>query len=273
MIIRPAPPGGLACAMTLADHLDVAAQLAAAFGNDAFAGLAPRDEMLFAIARHDAGWADIDRAPPGDPLTSLPCSLGRHPLPELLAVATRSIAFNEAHHPFCGLLVSMHQAGLYNGRYGLNGVQAAPTRPGPVAPEIAAFLACEAERQARLRRDLHADPAWRDACTDTAVFTHYLQLQFFDRLALYLNLGCPGAPGQVVLDRVPVSATETVDITLRPLADGITLAPFPFRDATVITCRGRLVEPEPGMADWSARLAASPVDTRRYQLRRQDHET
>lgn len=273
MIVRPASAGMQACAMTLAEHLAVAAQLAEAFGNDDFASLAPRDEMLFVIAWHDAGWADLDRAPPGDPLTSLPCSLGSHSLPELLAVATRSIAFNEAHHPFCGLLVSMHQAGLYNGRHGLNSVHAMRARRGPVAPEVKAFLAHEARRQAGLLSMLRADPGWHAACTDTAIFTHYLQLQFFDRLALYLNLGCPGAPGPVTLDRVPASATETVDITLRPGINGITLAPFPFQHDTAIICHGRLIEPEPGIADWSERLTTAPVDTRRYQLRRPNHET
>ena len=28
--------------------------------------------------------------------------------------------FNERHHPYCGLLSSMHSWGLYNGRYGLS---------------------------------------------------------------------------------------------------------------------------------------------------------
>ena len=54
-----------------------------------------------------------------DPATSLPCSLSKNPRELVLSAASRSIDINERHHPFCGLLVSMHQAGLYTGRFGL----------------------------------------------------------------------------------------------------------------------------------------------------------
>lgn len=268
MIVQPPEPGEPACAITLAEHQGLAAQLAAGFGNPGFDPLTPRDEMHFAVAHHDSGWEEIDRAPPGDPVSGLPCSLGQHPLPLLLAAAGRSVALNEARHPYCGLLVSMHQAGLYNGRYGLNPAQPARTQSTDERSQVDAFLEREAARQARLRRVLRADPAWCHAAGDSAVFANYLRLQFFDRLALYLNLGGPGRLRPAVIDRVPAAIGRELDISIMPAGDCITLDPYPFCDEITVSYSGRSVAPEAGVVNWPKRLTAAPTETRRFHLRR-----
>lgn len=268
MIVQPPEPGERACVTTLAEHQRLAAQLAASFGNAGFGQMTPRQEMLFAVAHHDSGWEDIDRAPPGDPVSGLPCSLGQHPLPQLLAAAGRSVALNEARHPYCGLLVSMHQAGLYNGRYGLTSAQPAQSRSMLEQSRVDAFLAGEAARQERLRRMLRADPAWRNAVDDKALFGNYLRLQFFDRLALYLNLGRPGRLRPAVIDRLPAANDDELDINITPSDINITLDPYPFCDDIDVGYSGRSVAPEAGVADWPERLTAAPVEQRRFHLRR-----
>ncbi|MEO7494857.1 MAG: DUF3891 family protein [Massilia sp.] len=260
---------GAALALTLAEHQGLAAQLAAQFGNDDFDALAPREPMRFAIAHHDQGWEPIDRSPPGDPATSLPCSLGATPRESLLAAAVRSVDFNERHHPFCGLLVSMHQCGLYNGRYGLQ--SALP--PAPVAPheqaQVDAFLRAEAERQTRLRAQLDTDTAYRGMLADFALFSNYLRLQFFDRLALYLNLAGLAHLGPAVMERVPARGLGEADVAITPLADGIALDPYPFREERFwVSYRGRAVRPQAGLADWSGALAVAEVREHRFCIQR-----
>lgn len=268
MIVQSTGADGRACAITLAAHQALAAQLAARFGNAAFAPLTPRAQMLFVVAHHDSGWHAIDSAPPGDPATSLPCSLGRHPSPSLLAAARRSIAVSEAHHPYCALMVSMHQSGLYNGRHGLLPTPPDPTRAPLEHEQVQVFLREETARQQRLLRQLRRDPAWRACAEDAAVFANYLRLQFVDRLALYLNLAGSAAPRPAVLERVPAAAGAECAITITPTAAGLALDPYPFCDDLVVSYPGHLLTPEPGVADWSARLAAAPRQDHHFHLMR-----
>lgn len=272
MILQsPAPggPAGSAFAITLAEHQRLAAQLAAHFGNANFAPLAPNAAMQFAIAHHDSGWHDLDLAPPGDPATRLPCALGRHPVAQSLSVAARSIALNEAHHPYCGLLVSMHQAGLYNGRYGLQSALPARTLAPAERALVNPFLQAEAARQTRLRGLLHADPARRPAADDGVVFANYLLLQFFDRLALALNLGGPGGVRRLVIDRVPAGGGFERDVTVTPVEGGVVLAPYPFDGEFEVEYEGRVVMPDAGVADWGGSLREVAVEEQRFWVRRE----
>lgn len=268
MIVQPPQSGESGYAVTLAEHQGLAAQLAARFGNSDFCEPAPREEMLFAVGHHDSGWEEIDCAPPGYPASGLPCSLGQHPIAQLLAAAARSIVLNEGRHPYCGLLVSMHQAGLYNGRYGLKAAQSMPTLSSDEREQVTVFLEQETVRQTRLRRLLSADPAWRAAVEYNALFSNYLLLQFFDRLALYLNLGAPGRLCPAVIDRVPAAPGREPDIHITPADDSITLAPYPFCREIEVNYSLRSVKPEAGVLDWCERLTAAPIEERRFYLRR-----
>ena len=130
---------GARFAITLDEHLQLVAQLAENFGNDAFAQPEPRDYFLYACRWHDKGWKDLDDNPPLDPKTGLPYNLVETPIPIITLTGCRSPEYNEAHHAYCGLLDSMHIWGLYNGRYGLSdkvlidivpdAAQARPPRP------------------------------------------------------------------------------------------------------------------------------------------------
>ena len=69
---------------------------------------------------HDRGWRDLDENPPLDPRTGLPYHLGETPIEITMLTSATSPHHNEAVHPYCGLLDSMHITGLYHGRYGLS---------------------------------------------------------------------------------------------------------------------------------------------------------
>src|SRR5262249_39213732 len=80
----------------------------------------PNDLMFYVVAHHDAGWAEFDRDPVTDETTGMPYNLVETPAKYLTVTSRRSPDFNERHHPYCGLMSSMHSWGLYNGRYGLS---------------------------------------------------------------------------------------------------------------------------------------------------------
>src|SRR5260221_3726266 len=120
MIIQSSRAGQARFVIRQVDHARLAGRLAEAFGNDTFAPVEPREQMVFMTAHHDEGWAVLDDAAPRDPATDLPYQFTETPRSQVVAAHARSPDFNERQHPFCGLLASMHTWGLYHGRYGLS---------------------------------------------------------------------------------------------------------------------------------------------------------
>src|SRR5262249_53806039 len=120
MIIQTAPPGEPRLAVMMHEHTALSGQFARAFGNDRFESVWPNDLMFYVVSHHDAGWAEFDRDPVTDETTGLPYNLIETPAEYITVTSRRSPDFNERHHPYCGLISSMHSWGLYNGRYGLS---------------------------------------------------------------------------------------------------------------------------------------------------------
>ena len=112
MIVRPLPDG-LLCILQL-DHAALAGELARAWGG-AMPTLVPRVPVELAIARHDAGWAAVDRDPAWNPATGLPHTYRTWPTSAALDVAERSVAIVGAEDPYAAWLVSRHFASFHSG--------------------------------------------------------------------------------------------------------------------------------------------------------------
>ena len=110
MIVRPLPDG-LLCIRQI-DHAALSGELARAWGGR-MPLLAPRAPVELAMARHDAGWADIDREPRWNPATGLPHTYRTWPVSDALEVAARSVALVGAEDPYAGWLVSRHFASFH----------------------------------------------------------------------------------------------------------------------------------------------------------------
>ena len=154
MIIQSAPEGeasGKRFVMKLAEHLELVGQFAENLGNRKFAAPEPREEFLYACRWHDKGWQDLDDNPPLNPDTGLPYNLVETPLPVILLTSARSPEHNEAHHPYCGLIDSMHIWGLYNGRYGMSDKVLIDMIPDQHRVLADGMLDNEYQRQQRLR--------------------------------------------------------------------------------------------------------------------------
>ena len=277
MISQTAPEGEPHFVLTMANHTEMCGQMARAFGNDRFEPPAPFDEVVYIVENHDRGWDAYDSNPGLDPSTRVPYIMTRTPTPDAVKTNRGSPDFNEAHHPYCGLLSSMHSWGLYNGRYGFSKFvpRTQSTTSISVAdvhrPLIDAMLNQEEARQARLKTTLAADPATSDWIEERHLFQNYKQLQFLDTMSLYFHLRHAGERGAETYVHVPMKRDADTTIALRKIDERVySLDPFPFAgDRLTIACRGRYVMPFP--EDFppdrvGAALRELPADQQIYEL-------
>ena len=175
------------------DHADLSAGLARAWRAPLPASL------VVAAERHDDGWAVWEQAPrvdaDGKPVTFLEVDVRSH-----IAFYRAGIAAITEQDEDAGLLVSMHGAGIYRERYGLDpGLGLA--RAAEAQDEVDAFVAEQEAKFAGEPGDRRGD---------------YELLQLFDRLSLYFCM----REGE---------AFELQGYELEPVAPWhIRLTPFPF---------------------------------------------
>lgn len=257
MIVQSTQPEASPKVIRMREHLDLVAQLGRGFGNDLFAMLNPKSLMEYAIAHHDAGWDGVDRTLGIHPETGLPRNLLETPLEALVETGPGSADFNEAHHPFCGLLVSMHAYGLLNGRYGLSDKIVVDVLPAEAQPMFRSMLDRELVRQARLKTQLAADPETAEWVAEDTLFHNYKVLQFFDTLGLYFCLEDASTRGECRFLNVPRAVGDDVTVTVRPVSPGVyRVSPFPFAtDPFVVTLPGTVVTPHGEAASAEAALA------------------
>lgn len=212
------------------DHAALAGQMAAAFGNETFAELEPKALMEFLVVNHDRGWDAADERVQRDAHTGLPYSLVKTPLAELLATGPASVAFNAAHHPYCGLLAAMHVYGLFHGRYGLSDKVVMDFLAGEAKAKAQAMLQDIAASRDLLLSELKANPKAAAWVQPDRLMQNYKALQLFDTLSLYCNEACAGGVEPTQFLNVPRNAVVDVTIKLTPLGQHTYhLDPYPFR--------------------------------------------
>ena len=270
MIVQTAGPGQPAFVMTMAEHTQFAAALAEHFGNEVFAEPAPRDLVLYLIAHHDAGWAALDARALRDPDTGLPFHLVHTPLAEIAKTSSASPDFNVRHHPYCGLLSSMHSWGLYNGRFGMSDKLLLDALQDEQRELLAPMLKHEEARQRTLTSELETDPhtgAWVER---GALMQNYKLLQFCDTLALYFNCTAEGRRERSVFTHVPVCAERDTDVEVTPLGDAVyAFDPWPFaQNELALSFSGRVMNPVATGDSVREQLDAAPVAEQAVVLRR-----
>lgn len=267
MIVQTAPEGAPRFVIRMAEHTALSDRFADAFGNDAFEPV-QTDEARFIIANHDAGWAKLDSECRLDPATGFPYNLAETPFDLIMGTSTGSPDFNEAHHPFAGLLSSMHSWGLYNGRYGLSDVVLLDKVAEQNVPAAEDMLASEEARQERLKSELRADAQWAPRAEHAALMQAYKQLQFFDTLALYFNRVHEGAREPATFTHVPLNASEDVDIAVVPTGEGVyRVSPWPFAgDRLEVGFDGRYMTADRSGSERNASAAGLPVERQTITL-------
>lgn len=208
------------------DHADLSAAFARAWREPLPASL------VTATERHDDGWAVWEQSPrvgpDGMPVNFLDVDIRSH-----LAFYRAGIAAITEQDPDAGLLVSMHGAGIYRQRYGLDQALGL-ARAGEAKADVDAFVA---EQEAKFG----GDPGERRA--------DYELLQLFDRLSLYFCL----------CDVVGGEPAELQGYCLEPVGPWrVRLDPYPFAEAPASFSFVRRVLPKDGSVDV---LAAPPQET------------
>ena len=266
MIVQTAPTGsGGATApahlvLTMQQHTALAGQLARHFGGtEGVDRLHPTELMVDLVTEHDRGWIPVDEAVPRRPDTGLPWSVYETPTEISIGTGPRSIDHNEACHPYRGLLSSMHIVGIYDGRYGLDQARVLDVVPAGSRSLLEPMIASERERQERLIAQLEADPT-TEALMGPVLLRNYKALQFFDRLALWLQVTHPEDRQATVLDHVPTTGDDDTRVTVTPLDPStVRLEPFPFdRQPLEVATEGRWLHPQPPEVDLAEALASAP---------------
>ena len=264
MIVQSAQAEQPHFVITMEEHLGLVDQLATSFGNAEFEAPEPREEFLYVCRSHDRGWRDLDDNPPLDPATGLPYDLGETPLPMMMLTSSSSPEHNEARHPYCGLLGSMHIWGLYNGRYGYSDKVLLDTVPDEHRELVDRMLSLEHQRQSRLKTALAGDPATAPWVEEGRLLTNYKLLQFFDTLALYFNCVHESARRESSFENVPMAMGNDVTVRVRP-AGGNTyrFTPYPFGENPLeVAFEGRFlsVRDADDSTDMAAVMHNTPVE-------------
>jgi len=270
MIIQTAPAGRDRRAILMHEHTALAGQFARAFGNAQFEAVEPADLMIYVVSHHDAGWAEFDRDPVTDESTGLPYNLVETPAKHITRTSALSPEFNQRHHPYCGLISSMHSWGLYNGRYGISDLVLIDKISPQDRPLADKMLQGELARQQRLKAEIANHPQESSWLDERHLFQNYKQLQFFDTLALYFNRTHEEGRTEQTFAHIPRSAGEDVTITIRPRAPGVyELAPFPFAaEESEFAFAGRAIAPRghEQRGGWPAVLKGAPTEWERFRL-------
>ena len=209
------------------DHADLSGRLAAAWGGDAEAPR-PFDSVLLAATRHDDGWGVYDRRPTFDPERERPTGFLDVPIPSHLAFYRACIEVVTGEDPYAGLLVSMHGAGIYNGRYG--------TQPGLRLSGVDEHRG-QVEAFVREQEATHAARAAAVGADEAERWTNYKLLQVYDRLSLSFCLRDweTEAAARDSIEPVPLDYAGTeAELVLDPLGPWhVALDPYPFAASPV----------------------------------------
>jgi hypothetical protein len=266
MIVQSAETGHPHFVIASTDHATMALQFAQMFGNETFSALEPMDLMGYVVRNHEAGWEALDQQPLRNPKTGLPYHLSE--IPELLHIqkAKLSPVFNEQHHPFCGLLSSMHEWGLYNRRYGLSDKALINEISDENRNALKAFLKDQLDYQGRLKAQLADNPATAGLIEPAKLFHSYKLLEFFDTLALYFNRFHEGSWGTETYFNVPRHVEDDVTVTVGPLRPRtVTVDPWPFRTNDFeVSCVGRYLRPLPEEVDMVEMFRATTMEAQTF---------
>lgn len=245
------------------DHQDQCALMAAAWGNERFARIAPFGPVADAAGCHDEGWRAWEEAPEvrdGAPVDFTEIDRATH-----VALYRRAIDAARARDLRAGLVVSMHGQGLYEGRLGLDPGPPTPRSERP--PAVREFLAGQDALQDRLRRAIGEGPE-----LDAWAWAAYRLLQTWDFLSLHLTWRGLLTGRATILPQVPREAGDP-GLDLRVSPDGpmaCTVEPWPFSgDEVSLPVRARAVEDRPyaGALDLGESLARAPWLTLAFSVR------
>jgi Protein of unknown function (DUF3891) len=256
--------------VTHPDHGRLAGALCSHWGNERFERPSAFEALLTAATHHDDGWVELDGRPEWNAQERRPAHFLELPLSVTVPPYGRGVDSVYARDPHAGALASMHWAGLYSARWGL---QASDPVPHRLAGEVVA----EQERRwaAALRAAWNYEGPRSRFEADTWHAYELLQALDFVSLALcLLDLEQPttvdgeaaAMPGTLASVEQPAGARIVPNVPSRPggpyhdvrlwvgAPERVHLDPYPFDEpAFELTVPTRSLEDRPyGSAEEAA---------------------
>ena len=224
------------------DHARLAGDLAELWGAERFPLGATRDSLIIAAARHDDGWQELDGAPYVNEAEGRPAHFLEVPLETTVGPYGEGVGAIYADDRYAGLLASMHWAGLYSARFGLQ--EGAPLEH-PLARRA---VAAQDHRAAETAHELWQERGGLRSELEVQRWRDYELLQALDLISLTLCLidtreassgeTRPAAtnlrsidqpPGGRWVTLVPARASEYSDLEIRVREPGVVeIEPFPL---------------------------------------------
>lgn len=234
-------------------HAQLSYELARDWCRGGVAPLAPRDDVLAAVLRHDDGWRTWEQSPDVDPQRGEPLSFLEMPIDDAIGIWEASIEVAQQIGPLVAYLVSAHFSALVQGAH-----ESHASNPHWLAL-VDAFLAQQNPLRAGWLADWQAGaPAGEGSRSLQLADRGLAQLQLFDALSLWLCMAERTEP-----DTFPTPAGP--DLTWTPISPTeITVAPWPWDQLQLrLEVLGRLI-PQDHYPDRES-LAQAPAETLRLQ--------
>jgi hypothetical protein len=249
------------------DHAKLAGQFAIHWGRPPFDRPEPLEAVIFATMQHDRGWTDWDASPKVNPATQEPYQFWELPVEEHLTFYFHGVQGVIDIDHYAGLLVSMHCAGLYNGRYGTDPSLMVRKFTPEMQKVIQGFLDRLEAQQRSLREQLQAVGTPERWMEQARIWKNYKLLQIFDRLSLYL---CMPPFEMRTLRPAPSADGEDLDLILQPRGPNtIQINPYPFGvDPLQVLVASRQIPTTPyaGNEQFREALARAKVSTLTFEL-------
>jgi hypothetical protein len=222
----------------------------------------PFDSLVTVARRHDDGWFVWERGPGLDP-EGRPANFLDVPVRLHLAFYRAAIVAVTEEDPYAGLILSLHGAGIYKQRYGLQS-DLRMRFVDEAADDARSFIVEQEESLPGRLAEVGIDEqeAWRG----------YHLLQAWDRLSLYACLRDLDAGASETIPAVPLNGERT-DLELSPLGPArVAVRPWPFRQPRLeLTFERRAVPKQQWSSDAAFRSAffAAPTEQASITLEQQ----
>lgn len=245
------------------DHMAQTATIAANWNRDWFTDSLEREDLVTAMALHDAGWGDPDDRVLFDEESGRPRNFTQVGIRDHAEFYRNGYELALGRRDGAGLLVGMHWIGLYQARFGIE-----PHLRFRIPDEDRAFADEVIDRNERewaaIRRRMWS-PDLKRALLDDRIWRCYEVFQLIDRVSISVCMSDLSIPKTLSLGEVRFGDAYE-EATLEIVGDGtVRVTPFPFDDSFEAPVRRRFIEEtrysdQAAAADAVAAAEDEPID-------------
>jgi uncharacterized protein DUF3891 len=248
------------------DHAALAGEFAQRWGNESFWRPGQDEALLVAARHHDDGWA-LWEAAPGLSEFGSPVDFLTTPMEERVQIYRRCVDMAAGRDLHAGILVSLHFAGLFLGRFEPGAFRVIDSLQGRNRELVQKFIA----EQERWRHEADEGGSGGVALDNDLVMAEYRLLQIFDLLSLVVCMQPLDEISNQTFDLVPTTGAETGRIKLKREGTRLILDPYPLDSAPLhFSIKGRALDRHTfnGGGEFRGLYEAAPLEEVAFSLDR-----